>query len=730
MKILNNFFNKNNIVSNEKQSTLFEKTKVMGSSLDQLIKGSSVKAEEGLTDALRMLKNENIKLDSGAVKEVNNFLKNSNGTLDSKLETIGYAAQKGVDITEKNLTAMHSALNDSINNTELIKTLSGTKESELKGDEALKKIDEMDIPDKVKVELKKEISSNKSLKEAVSSVLAKALKMDIKLEGSTNVIKTNEGERFLSLKDMVKLLESTSKLIEKFGEDGANIIKDILSSDLSGENILKALSVIDASSGSLLELKDMLANIIDSPTKDSESLSMETNKTEMPIVAGSSKILEAEEYEENDDVAENKTSKTDSIENDLLEKLDYMIQELNNEIENENIKLDEITSLIDGGSNFKFFVVKEITQKIIDVKAEFVEFQKYMKNSIDNVLIEPGKTKEYTKTEILELTLKAAEKLDDIIMKSDITLYTSMKGERDLVKMSSDLLEARTFIEKGDIKSSLMIISSVREKIENMKFDPSIMKVEGHLKDKANILNDIDKQSYAFSQKDNSPSGRNVVELMRSLGLNHEYEVSEKLHYDLLKDNSNLKDNAKMALLKLMQDSKDSKPTVETIEKSLNNLTGQQLLNRNNPSSDKQTLMFNIPIETPNEIKNLKLYVNGREKSNALDWENCSLYFVIETKNYGMTGIKIDIKDRNVNIVIKNDDESIEGVAQPLLEEVLNEFTEIGLKSGTVNFRKLNLENDKPVKSELKEKNDKKLENNKESIDNDKKTMEGFDFKI
>ncbi|MGB3366261.1 MAG: hypothetical protein WBA54_02120 [Acidaminobacteraceae bacterium] len=733
MKILNNYFNKNSVANQDKTNNLFEKPKVAGSSLDQIINSSSVKPENGLRDALRELKNENVKIDNMTVKEVNNFLKNASGTLDSKLETVSYAAKKGVDITEKNLTAMQNALNDSVNNAELIQTLSATKESDLTGEKAVKKIDEMNLPEDIKEKLKGEISNNKTLKEAIASVVSDTLKMEVNIKDGLAIVKTDDNDRFMNLKDMVKLLESVSKILDKFGEKGLDIIKDLLSSQLSGQKILVSLNFIENSDMSLEQIKAEVDKLIEVESLDSkEDLNVEskvadnTNEVDKNI-----DVIKVSDSEDKSVESLASSLEVEDIPAAMLDRLEGMLSDINAEIEDENMILDELTSLIEGGGNFKFFVVKEITEKIIEVKSEFVNFQKDIRNTIDDVLIEPGKTKEVSKDEIVELIAKATQKLDDVIMKSDITLYTSMKGERDLVKMSSDLADARNMIGKGNIKGALDVIKSVRTKIENMKFNPSLTKVEGHLKDKADSLIDLNNQNYAFSKTDITPSGRGVLELMRSLGLNHEYEVSEKLQHNLLKEDSSLKDNVKMALLKMMQDSKDSKTVVEGVEKSLNNLTGQQLLNRNNPNSEKQSLMFNIPIETPTEVKNLKLYVNGREKANALDWENCSLYFVIETKNYGMTGVKIDISDRSVNLTIRNDDDKIKKVAEPLVDDVLNEFTEIGLKKGVVNFRKLNL--DKDNKANVKEVEDSskyEIENKANAAKEAKKTMEGFDFKI
>ncbi len=722
MKILNNIFNRNNIINQDKTNPMFERTRVMGSPLDQIISSSGVEPEKGLKDALRMLKNENINVDSATVKEVNNFLKNTDGTMESKLETIEYAAKKGVDITEKNLKAINTALNDSINNSQLIESLSNSSDSDLRGEEAIKKVDQMDISEDFKEKIKNEISKNKSLKEALASVIKDSLNIDVSTREGLVLLKS-PNHRYMNLKDMISLIKSISNTLDKFGQKGMDLIKKLLDSNLNAENLLKGLVLLEKSSLPLDKLNEKLEDLISAYNKDiADSLAGAGDKA----MLGDNQDIKSDAEDK-----ELASEESEDLSTYMLERMESVLADITMNLEDENRILDQISEIISNNSDLKLFVVREITQKMIDVKEEFSSFRKDLRNTMDKILID-SQNNNISKSEVRDLISKATEKLDNIIMKSDITLYTSMKGERDLVRMSSDLVEARNMLERGDFRGALDIIKNVRSSIESMKFDPSSLKIEGHIRQRANELFEINNQNYAISKNDLSPSGRGVLELMRSLGLNHEYEVSEKLYNDLLKEDSSIKDNVKMALLKIMQDKSESSSAIEGVEKSLNNLTGQQLLNRNNPNSDKQTLMFNIPIETPNETKNLKLFVNSRDKANSLDWENCSLYFVIETDNYGMTGVKIDIKDRMVNLTIRNDkEESIKKVASPLVDEVLSEFTEIGLKKGMVSFRKLNLDE----KNTVDEKSNKKPESPSENTlvngsGGKDKSVKGFDFKI
>lgn len=710
VKILNNLFNNINNTKTEKSTPLFEKTTIMGNPLDTLISSSGVKPEQGLKESLRELKKQGMEPDKKDVVEINNFLKNTEGSLESKIQTVSYAAQKGVEPTEKNLTAIHSALNEEANVGEMIKTLADTDVENLSSSEAVKEVESMDLPKDVKAALIEEIKGGKNLKEAMVSVLNEKYGINIKMEGKVIHLTLNSKVQFMTVKEALELFKNVVQIGSKFGKQGIEAVKDILISDMDMDEKLSLISDL-----STAEDGDLLSEIADKIFDEN-----------------SDDVLVSDDMKSNENTSE-VVEDDDSDEEKLIELLERLESALELDSQDSDMQDDMIAAQlsafmadIETSNSFKMFLVKEVTEKIIEVKEEFSKFKIDIRNDLDQIIVKADSEGKIDKAQASEIIEKAIEKFDSLIMKSDITLYTSMKSERDLVRMSSDLAEARNLVSKGDYKAAVNILKNVKGKIESMKFDPSALKVEGHIKARQDQFTGGGLQNLLAMQKGMTDSGRNVMELMRTLGINHEYEVSEKLfsNKDFNKD-YDIKDNVKMALLKIMNDDKSSKNTVEAVEKTLNNLTGQQLLNKINPKNDQQTMVFNIPIQVKDDVENLKLYIGGKDKQNALDWENCSMYFVIETKKFGMTGIKLDIKDKQISINLRNDDNQFQKYAEPLVQDVYDEFKELGLKLGSVSFRRLTEDkiNDAKVidaSSNAKDKAEKTI----------KKNTEGFDFKI
>ena len=392
-------------------------------------------------------------------------------------------------------------------------------------------------------------------------------------------------------------------------------------------------------------------------------------------------------------------------------------------IENEMV----ISSDVFKFENLKMYIVKETTAKTIELKNEF---EKYRSEILDK--LEPlekldfeniaNKDKETAKF-VINSTI---DKIDKLIMKSDITLFTDMKTEKNLLSYSSDLADAKGLVEKGKFSKAMEVVKKVVKGIKEIKFEPSFTKIQAFEISKLGKTFNFDKslenqhleKILNFSESENTASARKVLELFRSMGLNHEYELTEKIgNLKEFKNHLKLEPNIKDILMKLSEYEKEDKNIVETIEKSLNNLNGQQLMNKQGNKGSGETMFFNIPIYTENEFKNMKLYINSREKNNKLDWENCDLYFVINFKEYGETGIKVDIKNRNLKITIKNDNEKLKGKMTPLLASIEENFSGVGFNIGDILFKSMNV-----IEKSLASDSNKDIY--------DKMDEKGFDFKI
>lgn len=608
----------------------------------QVVNGS-VEYWDKSSKATEILERYNVPKTEENKQGIEAFMKNEEGTMASKLETLEIAASNGVDMTEENLSSIHEALNEDFSLNESIEVLvvsEGDQGEMITADD----IKNMDLPADMKAKIMQAIEKGQTPTKALANAIGQAL-----------------GEEFLSKfdgvveGDITVTIRITIEVIEiRYQQEGENLDLEKLMAQFS--------ALIEAAKNGEGSLLTTAADII--AALENVSLELDTD-TDSEVV---------------EDLADSEKAPVTEMK-DLDEQIAEWVAEALGSVE--QVSMD-LTAAFEESPTIKLYVVESVTIKMQDVAEEFKVAQKDMLQTMEKAISEE---KPLTTEQVKDVLNSVINKLDDVLLKSDVPLYTSMSMEKNLLKMSSDLQTARQHLAKGNIADAKNIIKTVHGKLEEAVFKPSERKVQGFaLKQSEAFLQNkemIQLQTY----KQEGVSARNVLELFRNLGLNHEYEVSEKLsQLKTLEKEMKLDTNLKEVLHKLDQDEKQENKTVETIEKSLNNLNGQQLLNKQGQKNNQQTLFFNIPMVNDQEVKNMKLYVNSRDANNRLDWENCSLYFVIDLKQYGPTGIKVDIKDRGVSITVKNDDEGLKDVIEPLLENLGDMFEDVGLKEKDVNF--------------------------------------------
>jgi hypothetical protein len=650
----------------------------------QVVNGS-VEYWDKSSKATEILERYNVPKTEENKQGIEAFMKNEEGTMTSKLETLEIAASNGVDMTEENLSSIHEALNEDFSLNESIEVLvvsEGDQGEMITTDD----IENMELPADMKAKIMQAIEKGetptKALANAIGQTLGKAFlsKFDGVVEG-----------------DITVTIRITIEVIEiRYQQEGENLDLEKLMAQFS--------ALIEGAKNGEGSLLTTAADIIAALENVSLELDTDTNSEAVEDLADSEKAPVTEMKDLDEQIAEWVAEALGSV---------------------EQVSMD-LTAAFEESPTIKLYVVESVTIKMQDVAEEFKVAQKDMLQTMEKAISEE---KPLTTEQVKDVLNSVINKLDDVLLKSDVPLYTSMSMEKNLLKMSSDLQTARQHLAKGNIADAKNIIKTVHGKLEEAVFKPSERKVQGFaLKQSEAFLQNkemIQLQTY----RQEGVSARNVLELFRNLGLNHEYEVSEKLsQLKTLEKEMKLDTNLKEVLHKLDQDEKQENKTVETIEKSLNNLNGQQLLNKQGQKNNQQTLFFNIPMVNDQEVKNMKLYVNSRDANNRLDWENCSLYFVIDLKQYGPTGIKVDIKDRGVFITVKNDDEDLKDVIEPLLENLGDMFEDVGLKEKDVNFVPLDnhkkfgrdMLKDKPVIEEV-------AKSMNTTYTDPKK---GFDFKI
>lgn len=194
--------------------------------------------------------------------------------------------------------------------------------------------------------------------------------------------------------------------------------------------------------------------------------------------------------------------------------------------------------------------------------------------------------------------------------------------------------------------------------------------------------------------------------------------------------NNHPNQNLKSQLLEMIRQDQ-GRAASQQAEQTLNQVTGQQLLSKFDHQSNLQSMFMSIPVVFKDQLEDLKVFVNGNSKSEKIDWENASIYFLLDTQRLGTTGIQISATNRNLSVTIKNDRPGIQRLFEPMLDTFREKLEEIGYNTQGVKFGPLTDPNEKrqglgqAVPTE-----DKDKEEDKGKVRYNPYQQKGFDFKI
>ncbi len=654
------------------------------------LQSHGIKPSKVMQQAVERLNARGTQVGSQELKQIDNFLRNAEGSDESKLQTVEIAAEKGVELTQENLNAVHSALNDTANAQEVVESLSDDQINKADWEKVMKGLG---IPDSVIQEIKADVAKGKDPVEAIADKLAEKLGpgSTVSVTAKMTTITVKDGDKVITVQQMSVVLTAT------FKQGVPEALQKMLGMEATIDQVQSLLDLADQVLAGSLSIDDFAAMLIEAVENMEDNLVETLGQSEagqtQPIAGQGSNQVDPAPAEVSLTGAEGTPTPTDAegISQadmaDLLDQLDEAIEDVVDRLGADGSSFAELAATAMGTPPVRMFLVEEVTAKMESVRIEFVDMQRNVLSNLNQALdqMEGG-----SRQEMAEAVDKAIELLDKTIMKSDVPLYTDMKLEKQLITDSSRLQEARKWMAAGDLGKAKAIVMEVKQHIEMAVFKPSDQKVKVFAA--GQLATAMDMQPGAQVVAGQGASARGIMEILSNMGLNHEAEVSEKLQGN--KNNlmdTDVKDNLKVVLMKMIEDEDpSSRGAVSGASKALGNLIGQQLLNRLDQKSDTQTLFFNIPLQVQQEVKDMKLYVNSRKNGDKMDWENSTLYFSIELKEYGETGIRIQARDRQLTLTVKNDNGGLESVMSPLLDGLKKEFEDIGYQSGPVHFLPLN----------------------------------------
>lgn len=346
-------------------------------------------------------------------------------------------------------------------------------------------------------------------------------------------------------------------------------------------------------------------------------------------------------------------------------------------------------------------IVTEITKKMSQMAIDFKGLKQDITRNLDNVnkmLENRTMPPQANLKQVLESTI---HKLDNAILKGDFLLYTDMATEKKLLTASSQLADAKKLLAKGEASEANKIVKEVKSMMEQLEFKPSDVKMKHFVMGKIGfeesspikqLTNSFEKVVQPFPNNEASP--RHMYEAISKLGLSNEREVA----YSLLSKagipaNEQQADNIKNILLKMMKSDDLKNQHKQQVEQAVNSISGQQLLSKQT-STGEQSFFFQMPYMVEKQVENIKIYVNSRNEGDKLDWENCSIYFVLQTKKLGEVGVLMSSSEKNVSLTFKSDKDSLSDKVAGFTEISQERFKEIGYNLNQMKVRPLEEQND------------------------------------
>ncbi|MGY4690211.1 hypothetical protein [Salibacterium sp. K-3] len=686
---------------------------------------------EGMTKAASIMLQSGSALTKDTAASVERFMDQAPGTREQKLNTIKAAAGKNIEMTNDNLQRVHEGLHNRqtaamVNEWTSSSPEDGTDRETAKivqrALQAASGSEKAGIRETA-AEIQQKLQQGGSLKEAVQAVKNRLLHHpDLSREAASSLEKAVKEAEFLSGTGKDRLLQALQQALTgkrdqsvhpeqlfqqlqrvavmPSGADNQALQQLLQQTGISGEEAERATKL----TGQMVQLEESAKNrVMQSMNQLVESSAVKNTS------AGPPSYLQNMQETVPEENRARKTTPQQGAAGDAGAKQSSVPFET------------------------KPMLETTITNRMIKITEEFQQIQQNTVKQLEQTgkILEQNRQNAPQAKQVLEA---AIHKLDRSILRSDFTLFTDMKTERAMMQASSRLAEAKQLLSSGKTQAAWKVVDEVRQSVESMELKASEQKVKQMItreetaarnRSVQTALQQTAEQARAAAQE---PSPRQVFELIRSLGLNRESEIGRMLTTSGGQQQNHTgagQLNVKEAMLQLLKHENEGTALQQKSSQNLSNLTGQQLMSKTDHGNNMQQLLFNLPVPVKENMEDLQVYIQSRQEEGEMDWENCNLYFLIETPSLGETGIMMNASDRQLSITLKNDDPHFEETMKPLVEQTTESMKELGYNIQDIQYQPMSPSGDNQDPPAAEE----DIEEQTGSIlpfD----TMKGFDYKI
>ncbi|MBM0064405.1 hypothetical protein [Alkalicoccobacillus gibsonii] len=339
----------------------------------------------------------------------------------------------------------------------------------------------------------------------------------------------------------------------------------------------------------------------------------------------------------------------------------------------------------------KQIAVTTVTDKMAQLTNEFKDFQSETVRTLRQIQVDlttPNRTDTHASKNQLDSIIR---KLDHSILRGEAMQFADMKTEKQLMLSSSKLAEARQHLSAGRSQQAADIVAQVQKQVESITYKPSETKVvaesalqqlnQDHKKSQTTPLFQMEEAA----AKAKAGTARGTFEAIKQLGLNQEADFAQKFSQRESQKDVPLERNLKQSLMQLVRSQDDGGKTTQLASQALQHVTGQQLLSKQD-AQPLQSLFFQLPLVLEQKVEQLQCYIQSKKEGEQVDWQNCSLYFLMETPKLGEIGISIKAVQRQLSVTLTNDQKDFRLKMEPLVEKAIAKVEEVGYSISSISF--------------------------------------------
>lgn len=340
---------------------------------------------------------------------------------------------------------------------------------------------------------------------------------------------------------------------------------------------------------------------------------------------------------------------------------------------------------------------EHIPKHLKAVGEEFKEIKQQVINNVERMSLFIQNKLPHAESYVQRVIEPTIDMINKLVQKNEFALFADMEFESNFLKLSGELQRVKSMLEQGNQAEALKTFQRIKVDLEKLQWQPSYLKIEHaitKLTQEGTMRNPL--ASYIRDFQSETLTGRGVQEAVRQMGLNHERDTVDFL---IRKEAGELPVSQTRVVLEPEQEPKNIKsmllqqveqetsPRVrQAADQAVSHLTGQQLLSKPEQGSSSQTVFLQLPVPWEQGMQSVKLEIHSRSKGEKVDWENCQLFFFLDTPKFGETGISVRVTNREVALKIQNDQAAIQEAFSPYIPQMHDKLKELGYRIKNVQF--------------------------------------------